>query len=82
MLPAMRYPCILIALLSSVALAGEPVKLHPQNPRYLEFRGKPTVLITSGEHYGAVLNLDFDFVPYLAELESKSLNLKIGRAHV
>ena len=46
----------------------------PQNPRYLEFRGKPTVLITSGEHYGAVLNLNLDFDldhPYLAELRGQ-----------
>ena len=52
-----------------------PIRLHPDNPHYLLFRGKPTVLITSGEHYGAVLNLDFDYVPYLGELASKNLNL-------
>ena len=26
--------------------AGEPISLHPDNPHYLLFRGKPTVLIT------------------------------------
>lgn len=52
-----------------------PLSLHPENPHYLLFRGKPTVLVTSGEHYGAVLNLDFDFVKYLDELKSKGLNL-------
>jgi len=52
-----------------------PIKLHPENPHYLLFRGKPTVLITSGEHYGAVLNLDFDYIQYLNELKSKGLNL-------
>ncbi len=35
----------------------------------------PTVLITSGEHYGAVLNLDFDYVKYLATLATDGLNL-------
>ena len=54
---------------------SKPLSLHPQNPRYLLFRGKPTVLITSGEHYGAVLNLDFDYVPYLDELAKHKLNL-------
>ncbi|HOW69568.1 MAG TPA: hypothetical protein PKY77_03115 [Phycisphaerae bacterium] len=49
--------------------------LHPDNPRYFLFRGKPTILITSGEHYGAVLNLDFDYLAYLDELQSKGLNL-------
>jgi hypothetical protein len=51
-----------------------PLRLHPENPRYFLFRGKPTVLVTSGEHYGAVMNLDFDYVPYLEELRSKGLN--------
>lgn len=55
--------------------AAEPIKLHPENPHYFLFRGKPTILITSGEHYGAVLNADFDYIRYLDELHSKSLNL-------
>ena len=33
-----------------------PIRLHPDNPHYFLWRGKPTVLITSGEHYGAVMN--------------------------
>ena len=52
-----------------------PLALHPENPRYFLFRGRPTVLITSGEHYGAVLNLDFDAGPYLEELRRRGLNL-------
>ena len=32
-------------------------------------------MITSGEHYGAVLNMDFDYRAYLDELQSKNLNL-------
>ncbi len=58
----------------SSALAEKPLALHPDNPHYFLFRGKPTILITSGEHYGAVLNLDFDYVPYLKELQSHELN--------
>jgi len=52
-----------------------PICLHPANPHYLLFRGKPTVLITSGEHYGAVLNGDFDYRRYLDELQGHGLNL-------
>ena len=52
-----------------------PLALHPDNPHYFLWRGRPTVLITSGEHYGAVVNLEFDYVAYLQELESKHLNL-------
>lgn len=50
------------------------LRQHPSNPHYFEFRGQPTILVTSAEHYGAVLNLDFDYIPYLNELASKGLN--------
>lgn len=52
-----------------------PLTLHPANPHYFLFRHKPTILITSGEHYGAVLNQDFDYVAYLDELHKNGLNL-------
>src|SRR4026208_1904540 len=54
---------------------SEPLRLHPQNPHYFLWRGKPTVLITAGEHYGAVLNLDFEYVRYLDELKANRFNL-------
>ena len=57
------------------ASAADTLRLHPENPRYFEWRGKPTVLISSGDHYGAVLNLDFDFAKYLATFERDGLNL-------
>jgi hypothetical protein len=53
----------------------EPLKLHPQNPHYFLFRGKPAILIGSTEHYGAVMNLDFDYVTYLNEVAASGLNL-------
>jgi hypothetical protein len=52
-----------------------PLALHPANPHYFQFRGKSTVLITSAEHYGAVLNRDFDYQKYLDELHAQGLNL-------
>lgn len=33
------------------------------------------MLVTSGEHYGAVVNADFNFVPYLDELARQGFNL-------
>ena len=63
------------ALSAAAAHAAEHLRLHPDNPHYLLFRGKPAVLITSTEHSGAVLNLDFDHGPYLAELQARGLNL-------
>ena len=64
-----------IAFLCSPVVAAPPISLHPDNPHYLLFRDRPTVLVTSGEHYGAVLNRDFDYVPYLDELQRHGLNL-------
>ena len=36
------------------------LQLLPQNPHYFQYQGKPTVIVGSGEHYGAVMNLDFN----------------------
>lgn len=55
--------------------APQYLRLHPGDSRYFEFRGEPTVLIGSGEHYGAVLNLDFDYEKYLRTLGEAGLNL-------
>lgn len=50
------------------------IRLHPKNNHYFEYKNQATVLITSGEHYGAVINLDFDFETYLATLHRIGLN--------
>src|SRR5438128_2566978 len=63
------------ALAMIVSAPSKPLSLHPENPHYFLFRGKPAVLITSGEHYGAVINLDFDYVTYLETLAKDRLNL-------
>lgn len=70
---------LLAVLCSSVAFTAAsakdpPLSLHPDNPHYFLWRGQPTVLITSAEHYGAVMNLDFDYATYLQELETRKLN--------
>ena len=52
-----------------------PISLHPVNPHYFLFRGNPVILIGSTEHYGAVMNLDFDYITYLSELSSRGLNV-------
>ena len=48
-----------------------PVGRHPDNQRYLSFNGKPLVLITATEHYGAVINRNFDYVRYLEDAADK-----------
>jgi hypothetical protein len=53
---------------------AEPIREHPDNPHYYLFRSRPTVLITSAEHYGAVMNRAFDYNAYLDALKSHGLN--------
>lgn len=66
---------LLPALLAAAAACAQPLRLHPENPHYFFFAGRPAVLVTSGEHYGAVLNRDFDYVRYLDTLRADHLNL-------
>lgn len=68
---------VCISASSTIILNGQntrPVSLHPENPHYFLFRGKPTILITSAEHYGAIMNLDFDFETYLTTLQQEGFN--------
>src|SRR5687768_4109306 len=78
-----RVPFVLLAVCAFVltpqftAVAQQvhkPLALHPDNGHYFLFRGKPTVIVTSAEHYGEVLNLDFDYLKYLDELAAHGLN--------
>ncbi|MES2456711.1 MAG: cellulase family glycosylhydrolase [Bacteroidota bacterium] len=65
----------LCLLIFSARAQKKPIALHQKNLHYFTYRGKPTILITSAEHYGAVVNLDFDYITYLDELKSHGLNL-------
>ncbi len=60
--------------LTACASLAEPLSLHPDNPHYFLYQGKPTIIVTSGEHYGAVLNLDFKYETYLDSLAANKLN--------
>jgi len=57
------------------SLGSTPISIHPENPKYFIFRGKPRVLIAATEHYGSVINRRFDFTRYLAEAADKKQNL-------
>src|SRR5262245_42237260 len=65
---------VLVATVLASIAAAEPVTLDPSNPHYFRFRSKTVVLVTSGEHYGAVLNSAFDYRRYLVALERDKLN--------
>lgn len=67
---------LLVSLLTQKVYAQRvPIALHPENQHYFIYKGQPTILVGSGEHYGAVVNLDFDYEVYLRTLHKEGLNL-------
>ena len=70
-----RFLCLLFPLSFLSSVNAQPIALHPENPHYFLYKNKPAILVTSGEHYGAVLNLDFNYNKYLDELHSEGLNM-------
>jgi hypothetical protein len=69
-----RIIVFFLFLLSTGLLQSQPIRLHPENPHYFLYKGQPLVLVTSAEHYGAVLNADFDFAKYLQTLADEGMN--------
>jgi len=45
-----------------------------KNPHYFQYQGKETLLITSAEHYGAVISKKFDYIRYFDKLAAFGLN--------
>ena len=54
---------------------SRPISIDPDNPKVFLFRGKPRVLLTATEHYGAVMNRPFDFGRYLAQAAEEGMTL-------
>lgn len=52
----------------------QPIALHPENPHYFIYKGRPVVLVTSGEHYGSIINPDFNFDLYLETIKKEGFN--------
>ena len=73
-MPKSRWIAALVWFAAFTGSAAPPIRLHPKNPHYFEFRGKAVALITSGEHYGAVINGPFDYRRYLDTLAKDGLN--------
>jgi hypothetical protein len=69
-----RLLCFVWPFAPAILMHGAPLAVYPANPHYLLWRGHPEVIITSGEHYGSVLNLDFNYRRYLATLAKDKLN--------
>ena len=50
------------------------IGIHEKNPHYFQYKGKEILLITSAEHYGAVINKRFDYVKYFDKLAKYGCN--------
>lgn len=64
----------LLLALPFASFGQKPIQLLEENPHYFEYEGKPMALITSAEHYGALVNADFDFAKYLNTLAANGMN--------
>ena len=67
---------ILVVLsVSQAARAQDAVRMDPDNPKYLLFRGKPLALISASEHYGSVINRPFDYEKYLDDAAAHKMTV-------
>lgn len=66
---------LLAGLAISIAHAEQAVRIDPENPHYLVFRGKPLPLISASEHYGSVINRPFDFEKYLDDAAAHKITM-------
>ena len=69
-----RTALIGLSVLAGAATQAQIVTVDSTNPHYYNYQGKPTLLITSAEHYGGVINLDFNYVKYFDALQKYGLN--------
>lgn len=51
-----------------------PIAPCSANPHYFSWKGKPLLLVTSDQHYGAVINRDFDYVAFLDAIAAYGMN--------
>lgn len=77
-LPWLRLLC-LVAILSLPGMvfgakASQPVTVGPGG-HYFSFEGRPIVLLTIDEHYGAMVNQDYDYTQFLTFLGGHGQNL-------
>lgn len=59
---------------NEVITEAGPIRLHPANPRYFLYKNQTLALVTAAEHYGALINLDFDYRTYLETLAADGMN--------
>ena len=66
---------LLGASVARLVSAQEAIRIDPDNPKYLLFRGKSLALISASEHYGSVINRSFDYEKYLADAAQHKMTM-------
>lgn len=71
------FPRLFLLVCLTLPAFAQPaaICLHPENPRYFLFRGKPLVLVSATEHYGSVINRPFDFRKYLDDAARRKMTM-------
>jgi hypothetical protein len=69
------FAVLILFVATQKAPAAEPLRIHPDNPRYFLFRGRPLFLLTASEHYGSVINRPFDFEKYLDDAAAHKMTM-------
>jgi len=72
-----RSLCLSMAMIGIPGLPGAnaaPIKVSATNGHYFEWNGQPALLVTSAEHYGAVVNSEFNYTTYLDTMKAKGNN--------
>lgn len=65
---------LVMAMGHSAGADEPPIQVDSDNAHWFRWRGETMALITSAEHYGAVIHRDFDFERYLDTLQCDGLN--------
>ncbi len=65
---------IIVFATTAIISEAQPIAICKENPHYFSYHGKPTILVGSTEHYGSVINPDFNFVKYLTTLKKTGIN--------
>ncbi len=55
------FSILVICVSVTLSFAQTPLALHPDNHHYFTFGKQPVIMISSAEHYGALINTEVDY---------------------
>lgn len=64
-----------VFLILTSGCSDSPVIVSPLNPHFFQYKGETVVLISSDHHYGAIIDLDFNYETFLKYLADNKMNI-------